>query len=141
LTTKEKNYVVNVIEINALEMKIFIKEIKRIWAALGFSFEGLKAAIMSEAAFQIEVVLLIILVPLALWLPADVIQKIFLIESMMLVLVIELINVAIETSVNYISQERHPLAKKIKDVASAAVFICIINCICMWSWVLWTILF
>lgn len=120
---------------------VIIKEIKRIWAALEYSLEGLKAAIKKEAAFQTEVVLLIVLLPLILWLPIEVMKKIFLIESMVLVLVVELINVALESCVNYISEERHPLAKKIKDVASGAVFLCIMNCIGMWIWAMWGIIF
>lgn len=122
-------------------MNFCIKEIKRICAALGYSLEGLKAAIKKEAAFQTEVVLLIVLVPLALWLPVAVMKKVFLLESMFLILVVELINVALEGCVNYISEERHPLAKKIKDVASGAVFLCIVNCIGMWIWAVWPIVF
>lgn len=121
-------------------MNLLIKEIKRIWAALGYSLAGLKDSIKNEAAFQTEVVLMIVLIPLALLLPVEVMQKVFLIESMVLILIVELINVSIESCVNYISKERHPLAKKIKDVASAAVFFCIINCVCMWAWVSWTLL-
>lgn len=109
----------------------------RIWAALGYSLEGLKVSIKEEAAFLTEVLILIILIPVALWLPIDLIRKVFLIESMALVLIIELVNVALECCVDYISEKRHPLAKKIKDVASAAVFLCIINCIGMWIWALY----
>lgn len=116
-----------------------IKEIKRIWAALRYSLEGLKVSIKEEAAFRTEVILLIILVPLALWLPIDGFKKFFLIQSMALVVIVELINVAIECCVNYISLERHPLAKKIKDVASGAVFLCIVNSLGMWVWALWEI--
>lgn len=118
-------------------MNFCIKEIKRIWAALGYSLEGLKVSLKEEAPFQTEVVLMVILVPLALWLPITTIKKVFLIESLLLVLVVELINISLETCVNYISKDRHPLAKKIKDVASAAVFICIVNCIGLWIWAIW----
>lgn len=118
-----------------------IKEIRRIWEALGYSLEGLKASIKDETAFKTEVTLIILLIPLVLWLDVEILYKIFLIQSMILVLVAELINISIETCVNYISQERHPLAKKIKDVASSAVFLCIINSIGMWLWVLWIIFY
>lgn len=116
-------------------MKVY-KETFRIWKALGYSIDGLKAAIKGEAAFQTELLGFIILMPLIIWLPIEMIRKLFVIESMVLILVVELINVAIESTVNYISQEWHPLAKKIKDVASASVFICLINSLGMWIWAL-----
>ncbi len=114
----------------------FFKEPFRIWRALGYSLDGLKAAIKSEAAFQTEVLGIIVLLPLILWLPVDTVRKVFVIQSMVLVLVVELINVAIESGVNYISEERHPMAKKIKDVASASVFICLLNSLGLWIWAL-----
>lgn len=114
----------------------FYKEPFRIWKALGYSLDGLKAAIKGEAAFQTEVLGIIVLFPLILWLPVDVVRKFFVIQSMVLVLAVELINVAIESGVNYISVERHPMAKKIKDVASASVFICLLNSLGMWIWAL-----
>lgn len=116
--------------------KMFEKEPFRIWKALGYSLAGLKVAIRGEAAFQTEVLGFIISTPLILWLPVDVIRKVFVIQSMVLVLAVELINVAIESGVNYISEERHPLAKKIKDVASASVFVCLLNSLGMWIWAL-----
>lgn len=108
----------------------------RIWKALWYSLDGLKVSITGEAAFQTEVICAIILIPLALYLPVDTVRKVFAIECIVLVLVVELINVAIESAVNYISLERHPLAKKIKDVASAVVLLCIVNSIGIWIWVL-----
>lgn len=116
-------------------MKVY-KETFRIWKALGYSMAGLRVAIKGEAAFQTELLGFIVLMPLIIWIPVDVIRKVFVIESMVLVLVVELVNVAIESTVNYISEERHPLAKKIKDVASAAVFICLMNSLGMWIWAL-----
>ncbi|PWU07468.1 MAG: diacylglycerol kinase [Verrucomicrobia bacterium] len=121
-------------------MKAIINEVKRIWNALGYSLEGLTISIKTEAAFKTEVILLIILLPLVLWLPIATIKKLFIIESMVLVLLAELLNIALETCVNYISEAKHPLAKKIKDVASAAVFISLINSISMWAWGLWDLL-
>lgn len=117
-------------------MKVY-KETFRIWKALGYSINGLKIAIKGEAAFQTELLAFIILTPLIVWLPVDMIRKLFVIESMVLILVVELINVAIESTVNYISEEWHPLAKKIKDVASASVFICLMNSLGMWIWALY----
>ena len=112
---------------------MLVRETVRIWKALGYSLAGLRAG-FSEPAFQTEVLLAIILIPLALWIPVDVVCKAFLVESMVLILVVELINVGLEDAINYISTERHPLAKKVKDVASASVFICLINAFAMWVW-------
>lgn len=116
-------------------MKVF-KETFRIWKALGYSLEGLKVSIRGEAAFQTELLGFIVLAPLLWWLPIDVVRKIFVMESMVLILVVELINVAIESTVDYISEKRHPVAKKIKDVASASVFICLLNSLGLWVWAL-----
>lgn len=111
-----------------------MKEVVRIWKALGYSLSGVKCAITAEASFRTEVVCFIILLPLILWMPVDLVKKLLVIQSMVLVLVVELINVAIETGVDYISEEKHPLAKKIKDVASGSVLLCLLNSLGMWIW-------
>lgn len=115
---------------------MLFKESVRIWKALGYSLAGLRAAVMGEASFRTEVVAFVVLLPLILWMPVEVLKKVLVVQSMVLVLVVELINVAIETGVNYISQERHPMAKKIKDVASGGVFLCLLNSLGMWVWAL-----
>ena len=114
---------------------MLVREIVRIWKALGYSLAGLRAA-FSEPAFRTELLLSIVLIPLALWIPVSVVCKALLVESMVLILVVELVNVGLEETINYISKERHPLAKKVKDVASASVFICLINALAMWIWAL-----
>lgn len=109
--------------------------ILRILYALIYSLSGFLTAIRTETAFRQEFILAAILVPTALFLPVDVVKKVLLVQSMLLVLIVELINSAIEETVNYISEHYHNLAKKIKDMVSAAVFLTIINALGLWIWV------
>ena len=106
--------------------------IKRIFSALRYSRQGLYYAIRHEAAFRQELMLCCVLVPLALWLPLVLVEKLLLLGSMVLVLVAEIINSAIEAVVDRVSLDRHPLAGRAKDMGSAAVFIAL-----LWSAVLW----
>lgn len=108
----------------------------RLWKALFFSFDGMIAAWRDEAAFRQEVVLAAILIPLACYLAPDTFSLLLMIGSLLLVLIVELLNTAIEATVNYIGTEIHPLAKKAKDTASAAVLIALINAITIWTIVL-----
>ena len=93
----------------------------RIIAAFRNSFNGFRHAAMNEPAFQQELVVLAILAPVAWMLPVTRVERLILIVAMMLVLVAELMNTAIEATVDRISLERHPLAGLAKDVGSAAV--------------------
>jgi diacylglycerol kinase (ATP) len=95
--------------------------LRRLGKALGYSLAGLRAAFASEAAFRQEVVVLIIAIPLALWLEPDGIGRALLIGSALLVAVVELLNSALEATLDRISTEQHPLVKKAKDMGSAAV--------------------
>ena len=108
-------------------------ECARIYRATLYSLGGLKAA-WKEAAFRTECILGLILFPLAIFMPLPALNKGFIIESMVLVLIIELLNIGLEETVNYISKDIHPLAKKIKDVGSAAVFLALLNVLFMWIW-------
>jgi len=108
----------------------------RIWNAFGYSLEGLSAAYKHEAAFRQEVWLAALLIPLALWLPASHIGKALMIGSVLLVIIIELLNSAIEAIVDRISLEKHELAKRAKDIGSAAVLVSLINVLVIWGLVL-----
>lgn len=101
--------------------------LKRIIKAVGYSVSGLIAAYKKETAFKQEVWMLCILLPAAFFLDVALISRVIMIGSMFLVMITELVNSGIEAVVDYISQERHPLAKHAKDVGSAAVFVSIIN--------------
>lgn len=109
-----------------------MKGLKRIINAVGYSLSGLFAAYKKETAFKQEVWLFAVLIPLAFFLPLVTISKILMVLSCFLVLFAELINSAVEAVVDYISEERHPLAKHAKDVGSAAVFLSILNLIFVW---------
>lgn len=108
----------------------------RIWNALRYSLDGLKAAFQHENAFRQEVLLAAVLIPLALWLPVTGVGKALMIGSVLLVLIVELLNSAIEAAVDRISLEKHQLAKRAKDVGSASVFVALINVAVVWLLVL-----
>lgn len=108
----------------------------RVWNALFYSFEGFRAAYRHEDAFRQEVLLAALLIPLALWLPVSGIGKALMIASVLLVLVVELINSAVEATVDRISLENHQLAKRAKDIGSAAVFVSLVNVVAVWGLVL-----
>jgi len=111
--------------------------ITRIINAYGYSMKGLKAALKYESAFRQEVVLFFVLLPAALWLGNDWLHYIFLIGSMLLVLIVELLNSAIEAVVDRIGDEHHSLAGRAKDMGSAAVFISLANVIFVWAVIAW----
>lgn len=110
----------------------------RIINAWSYSIDGLKAAYRHENAFRQEVWLALLLIPLALYLEPGKIERVLLIGSVMLVLMVELLNSAIEATVDRISAEHHELAKRAKDVASAAVLLSLINLVVIWCLVLIT---
>jgi len=109
----------------------------RIINAFGYSIKGLKAGFEHESAFRQEVTLFFILLPAALWLGEDWLQYILLIGSLLLVLIVELLNSAIEAVVDRISDEHHTLAGQAKDMGSAAVFISLANVIFTWAVIAW----
>ena len=106
---------------------------RRIWRAFFYSLDGLRAAWQSEAAFRQELALAAILLPVALWLPATATQKALLLACVMLVLIVELLNSALEATIDHISLERHPLAGRAKDICSAAVFLALVNLVLIWG--------
>lgn len=108
----------------------------RIRNALRYSVDGLKAAYRHEAAFRQEVWLAAVLIPLALWLPASPVGKALMIASVLLVLIVELLNSAVEAAVDRVSLEKHELAKRAKDTGSAAVMVALINLVVVWALVL-----
>lgn len=93
----------------------------RLFRAAGYSRDGLAAAWRSEAAFRLEVLAALVLVPLGLWLGATGVERALLAGSVLLVLVVELVNSSIEAAVDCASPGPHPMAKQAKDLGSAAV--------------------
>jgi diacylglycerol kinase (ATP) len=107
--------------------------LRRVYNAMGYSFAGLRAAYVNEDAFRQEVLLAALLVPLALYLPVGAVGRALMIGSILLVLMVELLNSAIEATVDRISLENHPLAKRAKDIGSAAVFFSLTNVVAVWA--------
>ena len=101
--------------------------IRRIWNALFHSLDGFATAFRLESAFRQEVFLAAVLIPVALILPASGPGKALMIAAVLLVLIVELLNSAVEAAVDRISLENHPLAKRAKDYGSTAVFLSLIN--------------
>jgi diacylglycerol kinase (ATP) len=108
------------------------KGLMRLVKAIGYSFQGLKFALKNEAAFRQEFIAFLLLAPLALWLDIQSTEKLFLILALVSVMVIELLNSAIEAVVDRISYEHNPLAGAAKDMGSLAVMISLIACIAIW---------
>ena len=109
---------------------------KRLWFALSYSFDGLAAAWRDEAAFRQEVALAIVFIPLAVFIAPSTVSRALMIGSILIVLVIELLNTAVEAVVNRIGLDHDSLAKKAKDAASAAVFVALVNAVTIWLIVL-----
>jgi len=110
--------------------------LQRLWNAFGYSLAGFRAAYKHEDAFRQEVLLTALMIPLALWLPATHIGKAAMIGSLLLVVIVELLNSAIEAAVDRISLDSHDLAKRAKDIGSAAVLVSLINVLVVWGLVL-----
>jgi diacylglycerol kinase (ATP) len=117
-----------------LKTKIF-SEIKRIILAFGYSVQGLKAA-LGESAFRTEIIIGTIALPFAFIITENGAERALLISSLFLILIVELLNTAVETTINRISLEIHPLSKKAKDIASGAVLLSLINALVIWLVVL-----
>jgi diacylglycerol kinase (ATP) len=110
--------------------------LKRIWNALFYSLDGFAAAFKYEDAFRLEVLLALILIPLAFSMHVSAVGKALLIASVLLVLIVELLNSAIEAITDRVSLENHVLAKRAKDFGSAAVMLSVINVVVVWLLVL-----
>lgn len=111
-------------------------DVQRLIKAFIYSFKGLKAAFINEAAFRQEVLLAIFLIPAGLWLGENGVERALLAGSILLVMIVELLNSGIEAVVDRISDEHHELSGRAKDVGSAAVLIALINVVVIWFLVL-----
>ena len=108
----------------------------RAWQAFLWSMKGLRATWDVESSFRLEVYLFIVLAPVALWLGADGVEQAILIGSMVLVLVIEVLNSAVEAVVDRWGSEHNELAGRAKDMGSAAVFLADMNVLICWGLIL-----
>ena len=118
-----------------------MKALLHLWKAFVYSLQGIRKTFYDEIAFRIELAVAVFLFPAAFLLPVSPIVRFLMIGSVLLVLIIELLNTAIEAAVNRISTEQHTLSAKAKDAGSAAVFMASINLIIVWGIVLFDLIF
>jgi diacylglycerol kinase (ATP) len=112
--------------------------VRRLMSATRNSLAGLVEAVRHEDAFRQELILAVILLPLAFWVGGTALERALLIAVLLLVLIVELLNSAIEATVDRISFENHRLAKRAKDIGSAAVMLALVNAGIVWILVLAT---
>ena len=110
--------------------------LRRVWNALNYSLAGLSAAYRCEDAFRQEVWLAVVLLPIAFLLPVSAVAQGLMAASVLLVLVVELLNSAVEAVVDRVSLENHRLAKRAKDIGSAAVLMSLLLVVVVWASVL-----
>lgn len=110
--------------------------VQRVWNAFHYSLSGLRAAFAFEDAFRQEALLAVLLIPASFLLPVSGIGRALMIASLLLVLIVELLNSAIEAAVDRVSLDRHHLSKRAKDIGSAAVLLALINVTIVWGCVL-----
>jgi diacylglycerol kinase (ATP) len=112
--------------------------LERLLRATGYSLAGLKSCLRSEAAFRQELGLALVAVPLALWLGKTGVERALLIGSVIVVLIVELLNTAVEVVVDRVGVESHVLSGRAKDLASAAGMLALLNALVGWVLVLWS---
>jgi len=112
------------------------KGLQRLLNAFGYSCSGLQEAFRNEDAFRQEVLLAVVLIPLAFLIESHMLGRAVMIACVLLLLIVELINSAIEATVDRISLADHRLAKRAKDIGSAAVLISLVNLVVVWVLVL-----
>lgn len=110
----------------------------RVLKAAGYSLAGLRAAFVHEAAFRQLLLLAAVLIPLAFWLPVSGVERALMVGVVLLALIVELINSAIEAVVDRISLELHPLSKRAKDLGSAAQMLALLLITSVWSLILFS---
>lgn len=110
--------------------------IAHVWHAIPVALQGLKAAWQHEDAFRQELLVALIAIPVALTADVTAVGRAMLVGSIFLVLIVELLNSALEAAVDHTSLDPHPLAKRAKDIASAAVLLSIANAAAIWGLVL-----
>ena len=110
--------------------------VKRLLRATYFSLNGLRAGLRTQAPLRLELLILVLLVPIACLVRSGGVDRALLIGSWMLVIVVEVINSAIETVVDRIGKEHHELSRRAKDLGSAAVFCSIVLAVSVWALIL-----
>ncbi len=104
----------------------------RLFKALRYSAQGLAAAFRHEAAFRQELLLVVVLIPVALWIGRSIGEMLLLIGALFFILIVELLNSALEALADTITLEHHPMIGRAKDLGSAAVMLSILFCALVW---------
>ena len=112
--------------------------LRSIFSAARNSLAGVAAAARNEGSFQVELAASVVLLPLGLWLGGTGVERALLVSSVLIVLCAELVNTALEAAVDRISLDIHPLARRAKDIGSAAVMLALVNAGVVWLLVLFS---
>jgi diacylglycerol kinase (ATP) len=113
------------------------RSVRNFFSSVKYSIEGFFAALKHEPSFREDILFAICLIPVAILLPLNAAATAIMIAALFLIIIVELLNSAIEWTIDYLRPEQHPVAKRIKDMASAAVFVSYINCVVVWGVLLW----
>ncbi len=119
-------------------MKPGLTGIERVIKASGNSFRGIRDAFRHEAAFRQELLLSVILLPLSFWLAQTVLEWLLLITPLFVLIIVELLNSAVENTVDRIGTQRHTLSGRAKDMASAAVMLSLVFLAVVWLSIAWS---
>jgi len=114
------------------------RDFKNFFESVGYALEGFRAALKHEPSFREDLIFVVILTPFAVILPVNAVSTAVMIASLLLIVIAELLNSAIEWTVDDISLEKRLFAKRAKDMGSAAVFIAYINCFLVWGLILYS---
>jgi diacylglycerol kinase (ATP) len=112
------------------------KGLRRVFNAFGYSMKGLRATFKNEEAFRQELLLCLVLAPVAVWLGKTGLERAVMIATLFLVLIVELLNSGLEALTDRVGYEHHKLSGRAKDMGSAAVLLSIVNVIVVWALVL-----
>ncbi len=114
-----------------------MKIVHQLLKALRYALQGLWASLQHQLAFRLELILSLVLLPLAVYWGESAVERALLVMSWLLVLVAELLNSAIETTVDRIGREHHGLSGRAKDIAAGAVLLSLVNACAVWALILW----
>jgi diacylglycerol kinase (ATP) len=114
------------------------RDFRNFFQSVGYALEGFRAALKHEPSFREDLIFVVVLTPLAVILPVNAVSTAVMISSLFLIVIAELLNSAVEWTIDDISLEKRPFAKRAKDMGSAAVFIAYINCIAVWAVILYS---
>jgi diacylglycerol kinase (ATP) len=114
------------------------RDFKNFFQSVGYAIEGFRAAVKHEPSFREDLIFMAVLTPVAVILPVKAVSTAVMIASLFVIVIAELLNSAIEWTVDDISLEKRPFAKRAKDMGSAAVFLAYINCAVVWGVIIYS---